>query len=182
MTIVVRTPATLAVILLALGGSTAANAQPLLVRKFVDLTLPQPGLSALCGFTVYRRIEGFVDAALFFDDEGNPVREIDTSPSLRNTFFAPETNKSVSYPGTGTAVTEYYPDLSAVVTLDGFLTFVHVPGSGPLLISVGRIVFTADVVGTNADGLPVTGSPTAILFESGIDDGSALGACQALAL
>jgi hypothetical protein len=180
MPIVLTTSTAVAIVLLALAGPTTANAEPLLVRKFVDLTLPQPGLSALCGFTVYRRIEGFVDAALFFDDQGNPVREIDTSPSLRYTYFAPEIGKSVSFPGTGAAITEYYPDRSAVVTLDGFLTLVHVPGGEPLLISVGRIVFTADAVGTNADGLPVTGPPTAFLFERGIDDGSILGACRAL--
>ena len=79
------------------------------------------------------------------------------------------------------AITNYGLDRTAVVTLDGSLTFVQAPGTGPLLISVGRIVFTADVLGTNEDGLPVTGPPTGILFESGINYGSILGACQALA-
>ena len=158
MTIAVKTRTMLGVILVGFAVATPANAEPLLVRKFVDLTLPQPQLSAFCGFTVYRRIDGFVDAALFFDEQGNPLREIDTSPRLRNTFFSPDTGNSVSYPGTGTAITDYYPDYSAVVTLDGFLTLVQVPGSGPLLLTVGRLVFTADVVGTNEDGLPVTKS------------------------
>lgn len=181
MTITMTTRAAFALVLLAFAGPASASDGPLLVRKAVDLTIPQPGLSAVCGFTVYRRIEGLVDAALFFDDQGNPLREVDTSPSLRITFLAPETGRSVSYPGTGTAITNYGLDRTAVVTLDGSLTFVQAPGTGPLLISVGRIVFTADVLGTNEDGLPVTGPPTGILFESGINYGSILGACQALA-
>lgn len=158
----------------------AGASEPLLLRRFVDFTVVQDGLSALCGFPVFRRTEGFVDVALFVDAAGNPVREIDTSPSLRITFFAPDTGKSVSFPGTGAATTDYQPEQTAIVALDGFLTLIQRLGK-PLLINVGRLVFSADVIGTNSDGLPVTGPPKEILFESGVEFGSIVGACQALA-
>ena len=160
---------------------TAIADGPLQFRSFVDITLAQPGLSALCAFSVYRRIVGTVTATLFLDDGGNPVHEIDTSPSLRNTYFSPDTGKSLSFPGTGTLMTDYYSNGTAVASVDGMLTLVQVPGGGPLLLNVGRIVFTADIVGTNADGVPVIGPPKQTLFEAGVDHGSVLGACQALA-
>jgi hypothetical protein len=153
----------------------------LLIRTYVDITVSQSGLSALCGFTVYRRVEGLVDVVLFLDDEGNPLHEIDTSPSLRYTFFSSETGKSVSYPGTGTLITDYSTGGMAVASVDGHLTLVHASGSAPRLINVGRVVFTAEVIGVNADGVPVIGPPIDVLFEAGIDHGSVLGACQALA-
>ena len=53
------------------------------------MTVPQPGLSALCGFTVYRRVEGLVDVALFLDDEGNPLyADLTPRPVCDNTFFS----------------------------------------------------------------------------------------------
>ena len=177
-------PTTLMIaVLVALSTSavTTVADEPLLIRSLVDITVPQPGLSALCGFKVYRRVEGLVDVALFLDDEGKPLHEIDTSPSLRYTFFSSETGKSVSYPGTGTLITDYYQDGMAVASVDGHLALVHASGGAPLLINVGRLVFTAEVIGVNADGVPVIGPPIDVLFEAGIDHGSILGACQALA-
>jgi len=165
-----------------LANPTTITAADLLhVRSVIDLTFAEPGLTALCGFDVYRNVAGMVDAKLILDDDGGPLREIDTSPSLRYTFLAPDSGKFISYPGTGTLLTDYYPDGTAVATVDGHLTFVHAPGAKPLLINVGRLMFTADVVGSNADGLPVIGPPIDVLFEAGVDHGSVLGACEALA-
>ena len=176
------TTSVIAVLVALYTSAVAVTAQePLLIRSYVDITVPQPGLSALCGFTVYRRVEGLVDVALFLDDEGNPLHEIDTSPSLRYTFFSSETGKSVSYPGTGTLITDYSPDGMAVASVDGHLALVHVSGGAPLLINVGRLVFTAEVIGVNADGVPAIGPPIDVLFEAGIDYGGVLGACRALA-
>ena len=166
----------------ALGSSAAITAtEPLHVRRVLDFTFEESGLSALCGFAVYRHIEGLADATLFIDDAGNPLHEIDTSPTLRHTFFAPESGKSISYPGTGVLLTDYYPNGTAVATVDGHLTLVHVPGGKPLLIDVGRLVFSANVIRIDPDGLPVIGLPVEILFEAGVVHGSVLGACEALA-
>jgi hypothetical protein len=103
-----------------------------------------------------------------------------SKPSLQITFFAPDTGNSVSFPGTGSAMTDYNDD-TAIVALDGFLTFIRQPGEKPLVISVGRLVFTVDVIGTTSDGFPITGSPDEILFESGVQYGSITAACEALA-
>jgi hypothetical protein len=167
-------------LLVCVAGTSASASEPILIRRAVDVTVAQASLSRICGFTILRRTEGLVDAALFLDQTGNPVREIDTSPTLRITFFSPQTGKSVSFPGTGAATTDFLDDGTAIVSLDGFLTMIRQQGR-PLLISVGRLVFSAEVIGTNGDGLPVTGPPTEILFDSGVESGSIIGACQALA-
>ena len=174
--------ATTVVILMAFttADTTRANV-PILIRSFVDMTVPQPGLSVLCGFAVLRRIEGRTDVRLFVDAHGAPEHEIDTSPALVNTFFAPATGKSISYPGTGTLITDYYSDGTALASVDGLLTMAHVAGVAPMFVNVGRLVFTADVVGVNPDGVPLIGVPKEILFEGGVNHGSVLGACAALA-
>ncbi len=88
--------------------------------------------------------------------------------------------KSVSYPGTGTLMTDYYADGRAVATVAGHLTFVQ-SAARPLLIGVGLLVFRTVVVDTTPDGLPVIGPPMEILFEAGVDRGGLLAACQAIA-
>jgi hypothetical protein len=118
---------------------------------------------------------------LFLNDEGNPVYEIDTSPNWRNTYFSPDTGKSVSDPGTGSLMSVYSPDGKAVVTVDGLFTLVHVPGREPLLIDLGRFMFTAEVVGIDANGVPLTDPPVEVLFDSSATRGSVLAACEALA-
>ena len=164
---------------LASAGGVTADA-PLHLRRFVDFTTHRPELSELCGFDVYRRLEGPVDITLFSNDEGDPLHEIDTSPSAVVTYFAPVTGRSVSFPGTGTLNTDYYPDGTAIASVDGILTLVHVPASGsPLLINNGRLVFTAVVTGT-ADGVPIISDPIEILFVSGATKGNALEACRSL--
>ena len=163
------------------SSGVAAGSEPLRIRSWIDITVPQPALSALCGFAVLRRIEGRTDVRLFLDAQGAPQHEIDSSPALVNTYFATATGKSISYPGTGTLITDYYSDGTALASVDGLLTVVHVPGDSPLFINVGRLVFTADVVGVNPDGVPLIGVPKEILFEGGVDHGNVLGACAALA-
>lgn len=176
-----RTSAALTLAAVMLSDLCAASAEgPVHIRSVLDITLPQPELSALCGFVVLRHIDGATDVELFLNDDGTPFHEIDTSPSLRNTYFSPDTGKAVSYPGTGSAMTDYFPDGTAVVTLDGFLRRVQVPGGAPLLIEVGRVVFSAHVVGTSPDGVPLTGGPFEVLFDAGVMRGSVLAACEAL--
>src|SRR5262245_27875335 len=75
----------------------AAAGEPLHVFTRVDFTLLSPVVSAVCGFPIMQHLDGNVNATLFLDELGNPVHEIDTSPSLRNTFFSPVTGKSVSF-------------------------------------------------------------------------------------
>jgi hypothetical protein len=176
-----RTAAATIALTVNLIATPTRAAEPLQFRTVVDLTLAEPELSSLCGFAVYRHLEGKVNATLFLDEGGVPVREIDTSPSLRYTFFSPDTGKSVSYPGTGTLMTDYYADGTAVATVAGHLTFVQPGGTRPLLINVGLFVFRTVVIDTTPDGLPVIGAPMDVLFETGVDHGSVLGACQALA-
>jgi len=170
------------VVSLVLASSEHARADaPLHLRFVVDFTTHSSALSALCGFDVFRRLTGPVDITLFSNDDGEPVREIDTSPSAQVTYFAPATGKAVTFPARSTFITDYFPDGTAIATADGALTLVHVPAEGaPLLINNGRIVFTAVVIGT-VGGVPVISDPIQILFVSGADRGSALEACAALA-
>jgi hypothetical protein len=124
---------------LAVPAATAASG-PLHFREDVGpITVPRPGISAFCGFAVFTTFQGMSDVTLFLDSNGNPVREIDTSPSFTITFFAPSTGKSFSYPGAGTLESDYSPDLTtAVVTFTGLTQIIHLPGQEPFRIVAGR--------------------------------------------
>ncbi len=153
--------------------------QPVHVRSEIDLTVDQVFYTQACGFPVEWHIDGPIHATLFLDGEGNPVHEIDTTPSLRNTYVAPSTGKSVTYPGTGSLITDYFPDGTAIASLNGNVLRVHVPGGGPALMSTGRIVFAAVVTGTNPDGLPII-EFTGLISAVGVDHASDQAVCQAL--
>ena len=139
--------------LLAPGTGLAASA-PLVVRNPIDITIPRPLLSSGCGFEVVNRIEGTVTAVLRSDDGGAPIREIDTG-LLTFTFFAPSTEKSVSYPVASNLLTDYFPDDTAIATITGLTAVIHERGGAPLHLDVGRTVFSGIVVGVNEDGLPI---------------------------
>ena len=177
----IKTTVLMLAVIAASDLSTAKAQEPVHIRSVLDLTLPQPALSAFCGFTVVRHIVGLAEVRLFMNAEGSPVYEIDTSTNWRNTYVSPDTGKSVSYPGTGSVTSVYSPDGKAVVAVEGLMTLVHLPGREPLLIDLGRFIFSAEVVGIDANRVPLTGPPVEVLFDSTATRGAVLAACEALA-
>ena len=60
----------------------------------VNDTFYVPFTSAYCGFDVYRTISGTINVTLFRDNGGALVRETDTGPDFKESFYAPSTGKT----------------------------------------------------------------------------------------
>ncbi len=129
----------LAALPLALAAEASANA-PTRVSFKVDDTFYVPFTSAYCGFDVYQ------------DQNGTLVRETDTGPDFKESFYAPSTGKTFSDPGFVTAHTTYDGGTAigstATVTLTGLLQ----NAAGPA--DAGRLVLRGVVVGVDSSGIP----------------------------
>jgi hypothetical protein len=143
----------LAALPLALA-STASGEAPTRISFTIDDTFYAPFTSFVCGFDVYIHQQGTIKVTLFSDGGGSLVRETDTSPGFRTSFFAPSTGRTISYPGQVTAHTTYSAGgalgSAAVVTLTGIL---HKYDGAPA--DAGQLVFAGVVVGVDPDGIPL---------------------------
>jgi hypothetical protein len=141
----------------ALLGAGAATSTPPIhaTATFVDVTFPDPVLSAACGTTVYITLDGTIKGTLFRDKSGNIVGEIDTQPGLRLTY-SNDAGGSISFPWALVSHTDYSNGAAvgslATVTLTGnagsFTGFVG-PGNG-------RIVLSGVVFAVDDNGVPLT--------------------------
>ena len=136
---------------LALAATASANPPKRLSFKVND-TFYVPFTSAYCGFDVYRTISGTINVTLFQDQNGTLLRETDTGPDFKESFFAPSTGKTFSDPGFVTAHTTYDGGAAfgstATVTLTGLLQ----NAAGPA--DAGQIVLRGVVVGVDPSGIP----------------------------
>src|SRR5947209_7714372 len=89
---------TLAALPLALAA-TASAASPTRISFKVNDTFYAQFTSAYCGFDIYRTISGTVTVTLFRDGSSTLVRELDTGPDFKESFYAPSTGKTFSDPG-----------------------------------------------------------------------------------
>src|SRR5438093_6292859 len=114
----------LAALPLALAATATAGA-PTRLSFEVNDTFYVPFTSAYCGFDVYRTISGTINVTLFQGQNGTLVRETDTGPDFKESFYAPSTGKTFSDPGFVTAHTTYTGGnaigSTATVTLTGLL-------------------------------------------------------------
>ena len=171
----------LVVLSLMLALQTPALAEgPLHVRDQIDFTFRSPGASAICGFDVLVHVEGVGQAALFYDRNGNIVRENDSAPDLKMTIFAPSNGNSWTF-ALSAALHTLYTDGGAIgSTGTAVLTGVaqRFPGAG---IDAGRTVFETLVVDVTPEGLPVTDF-TNVLSHSGplLDMSLAAARCDAV--
>jgi hypothetical protein len=136
---------------LALAATASANS-PTRISFEVNDTFYVPSTSAYCGFDIYRTITGTINVTLFRDGSDTLVRETDTGPNFKESFYAPSTGKTFSDPGFVTAHTSYDGGgaigRSAVVTLTGMLQ----NAAGPA--DAGRLVLEGVVVGLDPSGIP----------------------------
>jgi len=141
----------LAALSLALVAEASANA-PTRASFKVNDTFYVPFTSAYCGFDVYRTVSGTINVTLFQDENGTLVRETDTAPDFKETFYAPSSGKTFSDPGSVTAHTTYDGGAtigsSATVTLTGLLQ----NAAGPA--DAARLVLRGVVVGIDPTGIP----------------------------
>jgi hypothetical protein len=149
-----RVTISMAVGLVLLFGSAAAAGGPLNERTHLDTDIRLNGASNVCGFEVRGHFEGDQHFAVFYDNTGAIVREVDTFPSFKVTIYAPSTGKS--YTSAGPAVlTQYYTNGAAVgspvtAILTGLLE--RLPGIG---MEGGRFVYNAVVIGYDPAGVPL---------------------------
>jgi hypothetical protein len=133
---------------LVLSSSGMAN-PPSRFTFTLDDTFPAFGTSAVCGFSVFVHLEGTAAAQLFYDRHGVLIRELDTSPNLKITFFAPSTGKSFTYAVGGPFVQEYVDGAAVgspvVATLAGLIG-----ATGSSAPNAGRIVSEGVVAGIEA--------------------------------
>jgi hypothetical protein len=136
-----------------LVASTGSAAPPSRFTFTFDETFPSM-LTFACGFPVFVHVEGNATATLFFDRSGTLLREIDTQPGFKVTFFAPSTGKSFTYPSAGAFIQDYSngTDLGSpvIATVTGLLN-----GTGSTPPDAGRVVMNAVIVGFTPEGIPI---------------------------
>jgi hypothetical protein len=141
-------------LLLAMQTSAAAD-QPLQLRRHVDADVRGNVASAICGFEIRVHIVGDATIKLFYDKNGNIVREVDTFPSYKVTVYRPGTDQA--YTSASPQLLHFYytkgAALNSAVTVVGTGLLEKIPGVG---MDSGRVVIEAKVIGYDADGVPLT--------------------------
>jgi hypothetical protein len=159
--------------------ATAPAAPPRRFSFAIDDTFPSSFLSLVCGFDVFIHLEGTANAKLFFDRNGTLIREIDTQPNLRITFFAPSTGKSFTYPVAGAFIQDYSGGSAVgdpvIATLTGVLD-----GTGSTPPDAGRLVINAVVIDISPEGIPVVDFVSEISASGHFNEDVAAARCATL--
>lgn len=167
-----------AAVALAIPSSVVAATPPIVVHDDIDFTIPRQLLTAACGYPVFARFVGTVNVVVHYDADGNPASEVDAG-SVTETFFAPSTGRSVSFPLSLNAVADYAPDGSAIVQFSGLFIDIHSAGGAPHLLEVGREVWSAVIIDIQPNGVPVW-ELIDLLSKSGTSQGNFADICLAL--
>lgn len=179
------TAAGLALVAMA-GALTTASAQATPPSHFsepVNFSFQLEYYTDLCGFPVFRSLDGTLNTTLRYDSSGKIISEVDTQPGTTVTFSSPTSGKSISWPFAKVLRTDYTNGgaLGSDATSYGSGLGIKVPGV-PAADS-GRIVFDAVVVDTTPYGVPIVAFEGVISVQGHEADGDALDAaiCAALA-
>jgi len=146
----------LSTVLLALAVVPAATA----VKPYRELIPPDPDqpLTA-CGFPVLGHVNGPEISTMFFDKEGDQVKQIEAFPGQTATLTNLDTGKSITVSDSGST--------QALAGRDGSIK-VSIKGHGPLpdfvsdqpglwYLDGGRVVFVVDA-DDNVTSLSITGN------------------------
>jgi hypothetical protein len=167
----------LASLALLLAASASATSPTRITFKVND-TFYVPFTSVYCGFDVYRTISGTINVTVFRDGSGALVRETDTGPDFKESFYAPLTGKTFSDPGFVTAHTSYEGGgaigSSAVVTLTGLLQ----NAAGPA--DAARLVLKGVVVDIDPNGIPFVDASDFVSATGHLSDDPVGNRCAAL--
>jgi len=166
--------------LIALLFASAGTANPPSRFTFTfDDTFPSGFTSAACGFDVFVNIKGTAVATVFFDQSGTVIREIDTQPNFKITFFAPSTGKSFTFPNGGNLLTTYTNGGAvgspALATVTGLLG-----GTGSTAPNAGKLVFNAVVIEITPEGIPVIDFVSDVSSSGHFNDDIAAARCATL--
>jgi hypothetical protein len=141
-----RLPVLLALVV-ALAAPIPADAQ-----NPVREVLPPPpdDTTEACGFPVLVHTVGTTIRKTWFDEQGNPVRAIETYPGLKYVLTNLETQKQIQFSIVGPAFYEFRPDGSFTVTGTGpWGWYPENPETGEpgIFLIRGRLTFTVDAEG-----------------------------------
>ena len=147
----------MALLFLALTlAKPVAAARPEIVTRNVDLKGLHSGLTATCGFPIYRDIQGIVRTITHVDEEGNPTMVIDHAV-FRGTLSA--NGKSLNVTVAGPTKILMNDDGTQTVILLGVVQR-HAPGAGIVAGQAGRVVMTVDA----------NGEVLSVDFQAGLDE------------
>lgn len=143
------------VVIFTLALSTIASADaPLQEWRHFDVTVKAVAASQLCGFDIYRHLEGDAHYIVFYDNDGSIISEVDTFPRLTITLYAPSTGQS--YTSVQPAMLHTYYTNGAAIGSDatGILSGL-VEKFGDADMDGGHATFSARVVRYDAVGVPI---------------------------
>jgi hypothetical protein len=167
----------LAVLPLSLAA-TASATSPTRISFQVKDTFYSPFTSAYCGFDIYRTISGTINVTLFRDGSDTLVRETDTGPDFKESFYAPSTGKTFSDPGLVTSHTSYEGGgaigSSALVTATGMFQ----NAAGPA--DAGQLVLRGVVVDIDPSGIPLVDASEFVSASGHFSDDPVGNRCAAL--
>jgi hypothetical protein len=122
-------------------GSVAKATPPQHFPVFhVDVTSTVPAApEGPCSFEVEVHVVGDIRDTVFFDRQGNAIRELNVLPHFRVSFSA--NGKTITTAAPAPLHLTYNPDGSVVATITGLQGHLIVGGGPPQASDVGRIVF-----------------------------------------
>ena len=175
-----RIGAALVAMAAALTTASAQATPPSHFSEPVDFSFQLNYYTNLCGFPVFQSLVGTINTTLRYDKAGNVVSEIDTQPGATLTFSSP--TKSLSWPFATMVRTDYTNGgaVGSEATAYGSGLSIKAPGASA---DGGRVVFSAVVVATTPDGVPIVGFTGVISSSAHPADPDAIDAaiCAALA-
>jgi hypothetical protein len=130
-------------LLLSSNSASLAEAQgpPRIFHRVSDQTIDFPASSTTCGFDVVQQIHAELLVRVFFDDDGNRIRAIQSFPVYEGTYTNLSNGKSVPFSAHGPVLRTFNADGSFTDTIPGVFSIV-VPGSGLISLDAGRYIFT----------------------------------------
>jgi hypothetical protein len=138
------------------SGTASASGKPLILNRELNFDAPVPAGPGNCPFDIVQHVEGRLKVRIFFDDEGNRVRSIQTFPEYGGYFINPENGRSVPFSAHGPIQRVFNADGSVSDTIPGVVK-VNVPGQGVVFINAGRYVFTYFFSDPNNGTIEITG-------------------------
>jgi len=139
-------PVLLALVLALAAPATAHAQKP--VREVLPVPLDQ--VTEACGFPVLAHVVGATVRTTWFDEQGNPVRAIETYPGSKYVLTNLQTQKRTELSIVGPAFYEFRPDGSFTVTGTGpwgWYPDNPVTGEPGIFTIRGRLTYTVDAEG-----------------------------------
>ena len=140
--------AVLLALVVVLAAPSAARADPPVIER-IPQGIPD-STTNVCGFPVLQHFLGSSIRRTFFEEQGNPVREITTAVGFGVILTNGDTGKQIHVALGGPLFTEYHSDGSITFNAKGPWPFDQNPLTGEpgFVLVTGRWTFTVDADGT----------------------------------